>query len=216
MKCLKRETEKKGKNGCLDFLRKTFEPEKPLAKMIRTETASGYHLYDTGTNKILQCRKEVFDLVQNLLDQDVDEATGAFISRYGEKAFLDAAEDIVNAVNEENILQVKKAANFGLSDHFDNVEDILNSTVQSISLELTQDCGLRCQYCVYNCYAKGQRDHGHKIMSLDAACKAIDFLKAHSSKNDLVAIGTYGGEPLLRFPFLKKCVQYARKVIDKQ
>ncbi len=64
MKRLSVETEKKSKDGSIDFLRKIFEPEKPLAKLIRTETASGYHLYDTGTNKILQCRKEVFELVQ--------------------------------------------------------------------------------------------------------------------------------------------------------
>lgn len=144
MKRLKRETEKKGKNGCLDFLRKIFEPDKPLAKMIRTPTASGYHLYDTGTNKILQCREEVFELVQYLLVHDVDKAKEVFVSRYGEKAFLAAAKDTINAINEENILQVKKASNFGLSDHFDNIEEILSSTVQSISLELTQDCGLRC------------------------------------------------------------------------
>jgi hypothetical protein len=90
MKRLNLESEKKSENGCLDFLRKVFEPEKPLAKMIRTENASGYYLYDTGTNKIIQCREQVFELVQHLLDRDVDEAKEAFISRYGEKAFFTA------------------------------------------------------------------------------------------------------------------------------
>jgi uncharacterized protein len=44
------------------------------------------------------------------------------------------------------------------------------------------------------------------------AKKAIQYLKVHSSKIDLVGIGFYGGEPLLRFPFIQRCVEYTRQI----
>ncbi len=197
-----------------DFLRQIFQTQKPLAKLFKT--ASDYFLYDGGTNKILECRKEVFDLLQGLLTNDVNKAQKTFSSRYGEQAFLKAANDIVEAVKKENILRVKKASQFGLSDHFANVEKILNSFVQSINLEVTQDCNLRCRYCVYNNHFNEKRNYGKKEMSLEVAKKAIRFLKAHSSKSDLILLGVYGGEPLMRPAFIKDCVDYARKIIDNR
>ena len=41
--------------------------------------------------------------------------------------------------------------------------------------------------------------------------KAIDFLCEHSCDSKIVYIGFYGGEPLLAFPLLQKCVQYAKQ-----
>ena len=51
-------------------------------------------------------------------------------------------------------------------------------------------------------------------MSLEIAKKAIDDLKQRSKNQDLVNVGFYGGEPLLRFPLIKECISYAQEVID--
>jgi uncharacterized protein len=89
-----------------DFFGKTFGTEKPLAKLLNT--TSGYFLYDTGTNKILGCRKEVYDLLYYLFLKDVKRAAGDFISRYGDKEFLSAAEEIVEAINIEKIMPYRE------------------------------------------------------------------------------------------------------------
>lgn len=94
------------KDVYLDFLATIFEPGKPLAKLIPTDV--GYFLYDTGTNKILGCTEEVAFLLHGLLTNDVSGAYAVFTARYGEKAFLNAAAEIEAAVNNENILKVKK------------------------------------------------------------------------------------------------------------
>lgn len=198
----------------LDMLRDTFTAEKPLAKLTRSE--SGYYLYDTGTNKILACREEVFDLLQSLFIYDINKAQNDFVCRYGEKEFLAVANEITQAINEENILRVKNAAQFGLSNHFLNFQEILESSVQSIHLEITQSCTLACTYCPYNDHYKGKRNHGEKKMYLNVALKAIEFLQSHSSQSDFVAIGFYGGEPLMEFPLIKKCVEYADEIFQRK
>jgi len=53
-------------------------------------------------------------------------------------------------------------------------------------------------------------------MSLDTACRAIDHLAQSSRYKDDVGIAFYGGEPLIRFPFIQSCVQYARKMLRKK
>ena len=50
-------------------------------------------------------------------------------------------------------------------------------------------------------------------MSLETAKKAIRFLNNHSTDSDPVMLGFYGGEPLMRFSFIKDCVEYARNII---
>lgn len=84
----------------------TWSDPKPLLKLFRTSL--GGYIYDTGTNKIFSCRDEVFDLVRELMMTDTPKAAENFIARHGEKAFLDAAEEIADAMKEENVFKVKR------------------------------------------------------------------------------------------------------------
>jgi len=203
------------KNFYLDFLGEVFGTGKPLAKLL--DTGSGYYLYDTGTNKILACRREVYDLLAGLFQEDVKQASGNFISRYGEREFLVSSEEIVEAMNTEKILLLKKATNFGLSDHLQDFRQVLNTSMQGMHMELTEKCFMNCGYCVYQDHYKEKRNYSDKSMSLETAKKAIEFLKNHSTDSDTVMIGFYGGEPLQRFSFIKDCVEYAKKIIkDKE
>lgn len=160
-------------------------------------------MYDTGTNKILACRDEVFDLLHLLLSHKIDDAITAFTGKYGREEFPLAAEEIVAAIKQENILLTLRATQFGLSDHFKDIREILSKTVRSINLEITQECNLRCLYCIYNEEFEAKRNHGSHVMSLATAKKAIDFLNANSAESETVSIGFYGGEPLRRFEFIK-------------
>jgi uncharacterized protein len=195
----------------VEFLGKTFGPKKPLAKLLKTE--SGYYLYDTGTNKILGCREQVFEFLNDLFLKDVNQAAEDFISKYGQKEFISAAEEIVEAINIEKILLLKKATNFGLSDHFNDFKEVLRTSIQGMNLEVTQECPLRCSYCVYQDHYQEKRNYSNKSMSLETGKKAIEFLNEHSNKSETVMLGFYGGEPLMRFSFIKDCVEYARDII---
>jgi uncharacterized protein len=214
MKGMKPAAKKDAQNSYIDFLKKTFESEKPLACLLRTP--SGYYLYDTGTNKIMECEKEVFELLHGLFLKEVNQAIVDFVASHGEKGFISAASEIVEAMESEKILLLKKAARFGLSDHFKDVEEILKSSIQSINIEVTHQCGQRCRYCPYNDHFKEKWNYSDRVMSIETGRKAIEFLKEHSFKNDTVMMGIYGAEPLSRFPFIKSCVEYAKEIFDKQ
>lgn len=72
----------------------------------------------------------------------------------------------------------------------------------NLTLCLTHDCNLRCRYC----YA------GRKFarsMSWEVARRGIDL--ALAGRPPLVDLGFFGGEPLMEFPLLQRCVAYARE-----
>lgn len=95
-------------------------------------------------------------------------------------------------------------------------EKMLANEVRNITLEVTEKCNLRCNYCIYNPSHPNYREFGHRHMTFETAKKAIDFLDKHSSENKEIYIGFYGGEPLLNFELIKKCIDYGNaKIKDK-
>ncbi|MDV7824209.1 radical SAM protein [Enterococcus gallinarum] len=88
------------------------------------------------------------------------------------------------------------------------LNELVSNSMSQMTLQLTQNCNLRCSYCVYsgNYY---NRQHNNKVMDFELAKNRIDYFFKHSSHSNDLAIGFYGGEPLLCFRFIKKCVEYA-------
>lgn len=82
-----------------------------------------------------------------------------------------------------------------------------------LTLQVTQQCNLRCEYCAYSGIYKN-RTHSNKRMSFETAKKAIDFFLSHSRDSDNIGFGFYGGEPLLEVPLIEKCIDYISKNVE--
>ena len=55
------------------------------------------------------------------------------------------------------------------------IEQHLKTRIKQLILQVTQECNLRCKYCVYSGEYKGFRKHSNHRMSFETAKKAIDF-----------------------------------------
>ncbi len=192
------------------YFRDLWPDGKPLVKLLRTGS-TGY-LYDTGTNKVFGCKDLEFNLLNNLLNMEIDEAIDKTASFYAPEEFTQAVERMQTIIDNHNILKTKRTIRFG-GAHFDNLRECIQTGLGMIQLEVTERCNLRCAYCVYGAHYKEKRNHGAKDMSHTTALKAIDHLNKSSCTKESVAVTFYGGEPLLCFPLIKSCVQYARSVI---
>jgi uncharacterized protein len=86
----------------------------------------------------------------------------------------------------------------------------LRNKLSYIILQVTQQCNLRCDYCIYSGNYQN-RSHSNAVMNIHVAKQSIDFLVAHSQDSNLLNIGFYGGEPLLQFDLIQQCIEYAIK-----
>lgn len=96
------------------------------------------------------------------------------------------------------------------------------SNVSTLLLETTEECNLRCRYCVYSGKFDNKRVHGKEKMSGSTARSAIDFFyrwvieyKNLRTLPYALVLGFYGGEPLLNFDLVQNAVDYFNFVYEK-
>lgn len=152
------------------------------------QTPGQHYLYDRYTNNIFKISGRLYNSIENEKEiTEIDEYTK--LKENG--LFSDFKIDQIQHP-ETRLLKYK-----------------LERKLETMTLQITQQCNLRCSYCVYSGNYRN-RMHTNEIMSDEIAKKGLDFLAEHSIDSDRVHISFYGGEPLLRFEFVRKQMEYAK------
>jgi uncharacterized protein len=81
-----------------------------------------------------------------------------------------------------------------------------------VIFEITQQCNLRCKYCIYSGKYYHQREHSKSFISLKTVKTGLDYIyniiKNREKKE--FSIGFYGGEPLIQFQLIKNIIKYSK------
>ncbi|MFR6166737.1 MAG: hypothetical protein ACLUKE_00745 [Blautia wexlerae] len=64
--------------------------------------------------------------------------------------------------------------------------------MQQVILEVTGNCNLRCEYCIYNEGYEENRNFNSENMSKETAFVAIDYLTEHGSEEVALAFCEWG------------------------
>ena len=84
--------------------------------------------------------------------------------------------------------------------------------LQSLVMNLTNQCNLSCAYCYEFGADKVATPEGKpKFMDFETAKASVDFLLSQSAGRQAVHITFFGGETLMNFPLLKQVVTYANE-----
>lgn len=157
------------------------------------ETKKGYYVYDVYNNSLIKVSEDFFRSLQNVEETRVDKKE--FIERYCEE----------NKIRNITISAPKESIVNPFSEYY--IESVLKNNLSMLVLSLTDKCNLNCIYCCY--HYKFQITQ--KSMPWEIAKKAIDVFLANSRLRNKIHIGFYGGEALLEFELLKKCVSYIKQ-----
>jgi len=172
------------------------------------------YLYDSGTNKLLKCDTLTYSLLENLLFKEFDRGIQDFIDEFGEDCLDETTSTLKRSIEKHNLLGLYEATNFDLFPNKEELKKLIGTTSNMLGLEVTEQCNLRCQYCVHTDENQESRAHGNKHMSTETAFAAIDHLRKNSHDADGINIIFYGGEPLLNFPLIEKSIRYASTVFQ--
>lgn len=163
-----------------------------------------FHLFKTYKNKYL------YDVNTNALMLVSDECFEKIV-KYNDTGIVN---DAVEKLQGQGYL--RKRNNFIMENpETDGLKYSLENDLGTMALQVTQNCNLRCKYCVYSGNYEN-REHSSLRMSRETAYKAIDYLVEHSANSEKLHLGFYGGEPLLEFELIKDCVEYIRKATNKE
>lgn len=176
---------------------------KPLIKKIKTTRC--HYIYDTWTNEIL----EVDNVVFGILPDNHPEIN--FSPKFTNAEYKRAVKEIDEA----------KFAGFFQEDYptiesfpEEHLSDLVNHAVhegpEHMILNISEQCNLRCRYCIYSGAYDFDRTHSQRAMSWEVAKQALDRYFSSIGRKDF-SIGFYGGEPLIAFHMIQRIVAYAKK-----
>lgn len=167
------------------------------------ETDRGNYIYSTFLNKIYKVSKKTHELIQNYVESIHSPSIGC------QKGCKIRAPGIINDLKKELYLSVrpKRVLSFKSDDIIKN----LNSSLEHLILETTEDCNLRCAYCVNSGMFRFHRTYSKKSMALATAIAAVDFFVPRSGAElHPPVIGFYGGEPLINFNLIERIISYVK------
>lgn len=174
-------------------------------RMIHAFENNGYYIVlDVNSGSIHSVDEMVYDILKAFPNSfSIPDVIQKFNGKYDEDSLRQACEEIKELEKE------------GLLYSPDLDEELLwaqlkkNNGVKALCLNIAHDCNLACKYCFAS---KGDYNTHRGLMSEEVACKALDFLAAHSGSRKNIEVDFFGGEPLLNFDVVKKAVAHGREI----
>lgn len=169
--------------------------EKYIFKCFKTPKKK--YVYDRHTNSVF-----------SVSDQEYDEFCKIELGKLSADESKVFQQFQKMGVLQENVIEeIENPGSIFLEHHAEN-------RLYQLILQVTQQCNLRCGYCAYSGIYAQNRKHSSKRMNFETAKKAIDFFIERTSEMDKIHISFYGGEPLLEFDLMRRCVEYAKDMVE--
>lgn len=165
------------------------------------KTPFSTYAYDVNTDSVIKISKALYNYLTDLEHGVMTEKTEEVCSE-------------METLKKKGYLKdfyPKKIVDPRLSQ----LDYLINNRVEGITLQVTQQCNMRCSYCKFT-YGDNihNRAHATVSMSYDVAIRAIDFYYHHSRDAKHVNVSFYGGEPLLEYEMIKKIIAYVNEKFE--
>lgn len=143
-------------------------------------------------------------------------------SENGKKYIFDAISNNIYEIESEDDWKLFKTTDIGYESDirdnsltFNEMHQGVTKNAKTLIIELTENCNIRCTYCIFDESDKTERNHSDKEISEGEALQSIDdFFKRTNGKEGYLIF--YGGEPLLSFSLIKKMVTHSNLISNKK
>ncbi len=186
-------------------------------------TQNKKYAYDVNSNEIVELNDIIYDYLHFLLSGlSKEEAVLLLYENYGRNECDKYIVYVDEIRNNEILFSCNKPKSIKMFCCNKEMKHYYENYIQHMTFEVTQQCNMNCKYCTYSGIHEGERLHNSKMMSWETAKKGLDFMFRHGGycpyeillkKQDLnnkrkITIGFYGGEPLLNYGLIQRCVSY--------
>lgn len=175
----------------------------------RFQTPGQKYVYDVNTRRILRVSSLAWDIIEDYGHLDTEQLLLKYSPPHTASDIAAAIAHIESTRQQGLLLSVRPSEILPPSREY--LQRKLGDEREQLILNVTEDCNLRCSYCVFGSSYQQFRQHSRKTMSWDVARAAIDDFLMHSGQYESRVISFYGGEPLLSLPLIRQSVAYAKE-----
>lgn len=177
----------------------------------RFRTARERYVYDVNTSRIVRVSPVIWDIIEDHGRLSREHILAKHARSHEASEIRLASEAIAVAQRRDGLFLATRPKQVRALHSKAEIRRILATRRMQLILNVTEACNFRCSYCVYGGGYSHQRAHSARRMKWDIAKAAIDDFLSHSRSTRRPVISFYGGEPLVRPPFIQRCVTYARQ-----
>ena len=172
-----------------------------------------WYAYNVGTNALLQIDPVLAAVLPLWGPLDEDEVVARLAGQYDDGAVRAAVAEIRDTRREEGLFRSDRPmAMAPCSDCHD--QTAYASRLSHLTLSISEQCNLRCRYCLHGSSLPWIRSHGDKAMSRSTALAAVSYFARHSGDTDQPVISFYGGEPMLQRELVEAVICEAKSHPD--
>lgn len=172
-----------------------------------------YWVYDRYSNNILEISETQYNILQDMHENNYDFTKYMInkkdhVGRSANDDIVKSFEAIINDSDKYDVLKmvdvkecVTEITGIDMDKYYSPT-----SPIDYAIVNITEDCNLRCKYCIFGETYTRSRKHSSKTMSYSTIDALVKMLSSRSTKKDF-GIGFYGGEPLLEMDKIKYIVK---------
>ena len=167
------------------------------------------YVYDSHTNGVVkidpsvrQILDDYFRLSRNELETAHPAIPQAVLRR--------SIQFIEDAIHDVGLFQPLSAIKFSCALSHDGFQAEMASGLPGLTLNVTEQCNQFCSYCPLTHSRQSQPHKVFPAMTWEIARNSLDCFLALTSAQRLVKIVLFGGEPLLNWGLIQKCLRYLR------
>nr|WP_298684068.1 radical SAM protein [uncultured Methanomethylovorans sp.] len=176
------------------------------------------YLYDSFSNRVYSVPQAYVDILDDFYCLSFSEILTKH-SKYSHQSirrYYKEIEEIIESQNAFRKFQIEEFSVYDKSTRKEVIYKKLTNSLTQLLFNVTEDCNLRCKYCVYGGNHSIRREHNIKNeLKWNVAKQAVDFFLKNSQDSEAKFITFYGGEPLLKFSLIKNIIVYASKIDPK-
>lgn len=186
-----------------------------MNSIVLTESKNGNkYLYKYNSKQLHNIDDTIYNVIDLLLKSNIKNSK-EYNSFFLENDKLTSTEiERIKFYIDENT-QINEQINTNITEEV--IKYYLSNQPQ-ISFEVTEKCNLDCKYCTYGDFYEGHDPRKNRDITIDSAKKLINYIfnfcnsNYSGNSNNVINVTFYGGEPLLRFDFIKEIILYTKSI----
>jgi uncharacterized protein len=165
---------------------------------------NNFYLFDGVSGNILSIDEDKVEGIKNFFTLESSQRTMLNTSVIDSEIKQAIENNFIKPVPQKEVV------------YWFNEEEYFKTLFEEMShlmIGVTENCNMRCKYCVYGGHYPNERTHKEVSIKKEKIIKIIDRFY-ELSKNKQKVINFYGGEPFLCFSEIKEATNYLKKYND--